>query len=178
MSKEDRRKPSNNLRKVREAATKPIDPELGVSKHFISSALGDTEDDGETRETFIQDSYAMNIAKIKILNNRLIMYDMNSIFFVSTFVDGVGIRSLSNITNAWNDDGVDMMTCWEEISWETVCHWQLMINRLTTIYSPDRKSNTWATTLIYNSCTHDLREQIQNKCDVVGPSFRGAITYT
>ena len=120
----------------------------------------------------------MNIAKIEMLNNRLIMYDMKTIFFVSTFVPGIDIRSLSNIADAWNDDGVDMMTCWEEITWEMVCYWQLTINRRTTRDSPDRESNTWATMLIYNSCTHDLREQIQNKYDVVGSSFRGAITYT
>ena len=44
VSKEDRRKVGNDLRKVREATTKPIDPKLGVSKHFISLGLGEAED--------------------------------------------------------------------------------------------------------------------------------------
>ena len=135
-----------------------LTPSLEYQSTSSAQLWGEAEDGDETRETFIQDSYAMNIAKIKMLNNQLIMYDMKTIFFVSTFVDGVNIRSLSNITNAWNDDGVDMMTCWEEISWEMACYWQLTINRRTTRDSPDRESNTWATTLIYHYCTHDLRE--------------------
>ena len=38
--KEDRRKAGNDLRKVRDAATKPIDPKLGVPKHFIGQLWG------------------------------------------------------------------------------------------------------------------------------------------
>ena len=95
--KEDRRKAGNDLRKIRDAATKPIDPKFGVSKHFITSASGEAEDGDETRETYIQDSYAMNLSKVEMLDNRLVMYDLKTIFFVLTLIAGIKIKSLSTL---------------------------------------------------------------------------------
>ena len=113
VSKNDRRKAGNGLCKVRDAATKRIDPKFGVTRHFVSSASGECNDDDETKETFIQDSYALNLAKVETLDMRLIMYDLKTIFMISTLVAGVDIHKLKNIADAWNDDGIDMLFNWE-----------------------------------------------------------------
>ena len=52
----------NDLRKIRDATTRTIDPKFRVSKHFISKASGIGKEIDETRETFIQDSCVCNLA--------------------------------------------------------------------------------------------------------------------
>ena len=63
-------------------ATKGLDPPFGVAKHFVSSLNEETEEGNQTKTMWIQDSFAMNLAKVDELNTRLINYDLKRIFLV------------------------------------------------------------------------------------------------
>ena len=152
-------------------ATRAIDPKFGVSKHFISSASGVGKEGDETKETFIQDSYAQNLAKVEMLDMRLIMYDTKAIFMISTLIDGINITTVNNIANTWNDDDIGMLYHWEKITFAVACYWQLTINRRVPIDSPDRETNDWIYLLLINLYTPRLCEQINTKYKALDHCF-------
>ncbi len=88
VSKYDRGK-QNDPRKICDVATKAIDPKFGFSKHFISPALGVCKEVDKTEETFIQNLHTQNLAKVAILDMRLIMYYMKGIFVISTLISDI-----------------------------------------------------------------------------------------
>jgi len=70
-------------------ATKGLDPSFGVAKHFVSSLNRETEEGNQTKNIWIQDSFAMNLARVDELNTRLINYDLKRIFLVGVLKAGV-----------------------------------------------------------------------------------------
>jgi hypothetical protein len=160
-----------------EAATKSISPQLGVAKHFISTVDGEADKGNTTKSTYIQNEYAANIAKIELLEQRMVVYDLKRVFLVSTLKAGIDPSIVTNPLLLWNNDGIDMVQCWEKIDWNTACYWQLTLNRRTPTGSNDRTSMDWAYLLIFNSCNLDLRMQIDIKYGGLPLQFQGAVTY-
>ena len=164
-----------DLKANREAATKSLDEKFGCPHHFISSRDGESDDGNQTKSEWIQNSYASNLAKIEELRVRLVMWDMMRIFMVSTLVAGFDPQTLSSVKDMWSDDCIDMLESWEKITWETACLWQYSINKRCS--PEDRTSNTWAYLLIWNSCTLDLKEQVNLKYKHVPELYQGAVTF-
>ena len=171
----NKRGSGRDLRYNRETATKSLEPPFGVTKHFVSSLDGEPDDGDQVKDMWIQDSYAMNLAKVEDLNHRLIMWDLKRIFLISTLVSGIVPSTMTNVLDLWNDDSVDLIESWEMITWEMAAYWQYSLNKRAG--PDDRVSNEWAYLLIYNSCTTALRDQISIKYELLPPIFRGAITY-
>ena len=165
------------FRAYMEAATKPISPPLGVAKHFISTADGEDDEGNTTKSTCIQNAYAANIAKIELLEQRMVAYDLMRVFMVSTIKAGIDPNVETDPTCLWNNDGINMMRFWEKIDWITACYWQLTLNRRTPLGSDDRTSMEWAYLLIFNSCNLDLRAQIDIKYGGLPIQFQGCVTY-
>ncbi len=44
-------------------STKLLDPKFGVTKHFVNSLTGETEEGNQTKHQYIQDTYITNLAK-------------------------------------------------------------------------------------------------------------------
>jgi hypothetical protein len=156
-------------------ATAALDPPFGVVKHFVSSLDGETEEGNQTQDMWIQDSFAMNLSKVDKLNTRLINYDLKRIFLVCVLKAGVNPQSVTHGIDMWGSDAVDMLSAWESIDWVTVCYWQYSINKRAN--NEDCVSNAWASQLLYNSCTTDLRDQINLKYEHLPANFKGAVTY-
>ncbi len=138
---------------------------------------GESDNDNTNRDMFLQDQFADNVNKMEELELRLSQYDMKRIFYVPTFRSGAHPSNVSDPSLLWNDDGVDIMLFWEQISWERCCYWQLTLNRRVPATSPDRTSMNWAYLLNWNSCTYDLRSQVDMKYGRVAPVFQGAVSY-
>jgi len=156
-------------------ATKGLDPLFGVAKHFVSSLNGKTEDGNQTKNMWIQDSFAMNLAKVDELNIRLINYDLKRIFIVGVMQAGIDPTSVAHVIDMWSSATVDMLKSWESISWDTACYWQLSMNRC--VNDEHRVSMAWTYQLLYNSCTSDLRDQISLKYEHLPLLFKGPVTY-
>jgi len=58
-----------------------LDPPFGAAKHFVSSLNGETEEGNQTN-MWIQDSFAMNLAKVDEFNTRLINYTSSASFLL------------------------------------------------------------------------------------------------
>ena len=155
--------------------TKGLDPPFGVAKHFVSSLNGETEEGNQTKNMWIQDSFAMNLAKVDELNTRLINYDLKRIFLVGVLKAGVDPTSVGHVIDMWSSDSINMLAAWESISWETACYWQLSMNK--RVEDDHRVSNAWTYQLLFNSCTTDLRDQINLKYDHLPLLFKGPVTY-
>ena len=156
-------------------ATAALDPPFGVAKHFVSSLDGETEEGNQTQDMWIQDSFAMNLSKVDELNTRLINYDLKRIFLVCVLKAGVNPQSVTHVIDMWGSGTIDMMLAWESIDWVTACYWQYSINKRAN--DEDRVSNAWTSQLLYNSCTTDLRDQINLKYEHLPATFKGAVTY-
>ena len=100
-----------------------------MAKHFVSSLDGETEDGNQTKNMWIQDSFAMNLAKVDELNIRLINYDLKRIFIVGIMQAGIDPTSVAHVIDMWSSATVDMLKSWESISWDTACYWQLSMNK-------------------------------------------------
>ena len=166
---------SRDFKYNREACTAPLDPKLGVAKHFVSSMDGEVEEGNQTKSMYIQDVFVTNLAKIEELNTRMVQYDLKRIFLVSSLISGIDPRSVSHVADMWNTDQFDMMYCWDSIPWQTACYWQYSINKRCV--EEDKISNHWALLLLYNSCTADLKDQINLKYKPLPDLFQGAVTY-
>ena len=90
-------------------ATAALDPPFGVAKHFVSSLDGETEDGNQTKNMWIQDSFAMNLAKVDELNFRLINYDLKRIFIVGVMQAGIDPTSVAHVIDMWSSATVDML---------------------------------------------------------------------
>ena len=73
-------------RKIHHAnATKTLSQTFGAAKHFISKNLeGESE---STNYNDIKSEYVGNLAKIKLLDDRIMAYDMRDPFIIPTLVD-------------------------------------------------------------------------------------------
>ena len=158
-------------------ATEGISPKLGVPTYYISTAEGEADTGNETNDRYLQDQYAMDIAKIDALDLRMQQYDLKRVFLVSTLIAGLDLKTVNDPTALWQDDQVDMMMWWEKITWRQACLWQLTLNRRVPVGSADRTSMDWALLLLYNSCTKDLKDQVGLKYDHLPPYYKGAVTY-
>ena len=158
-------------------AIEGISPKLGVPTYYISTAKGEADEGNETHDKYLQDQFAMDIAKIDAVDMSMHQYDLKRIFLISTLVPGLDISLVSDTESLWNDDQVDMLMWWERITWRQACLWQLTLNRRVPVGSEDRTTMDWALLLLYNSCTKDLRDQVGLKYDHLEPYYRGAVTY-
>ena len=177
VSKTDRQPGTKEFRYIMTRAIEGISPKLGVPTYYISTAEGEADEGNETHDKYLQDQFAMDIAKIDAVDMCLHQYDLKRIFLISTLVPGLDISLVSDPASLWNDDQVDMLMWWERITWRQACLWQLTLNRRVPVGSEDHTTMDWALLLLYNSCTKDLRDQVGLKYDHLEPYYKGAVTY-
>ncbi|KAL7465923.1 hypothetical protein ACHAXS_006228, partial [Conticribra weissflogii] len=158
-----------------EAATCSLQHQFGVAKHFVSSITGETEEGNAKEEQHVQDMFVANLSKIEDLDVRLIQFDMKRPFLMSTMKSGVDVDAITHVAELWNDDEIDLIHDWEKIDWDTVLYWQYSINKRCD--AVDKDSNKWALQLVFNSCTADLREQINLRYKDLPPVYQGAAVY-
>ena len=81
---------------------------------------------------------------------------MKRIFFVSSFLAGINLSKINDITAIWTNDGINMLLYWDRISLEQACYWQLTLNLWVPTNSFDSTSMQWSLIFIQASCTPDL----------------------
>ncbi len=74
-----------------------------------------------------------------------------------------------------DDDKINLIHNWEKINWETMLYWQYSVNKRCD--ELDKDSNKWALQLVFNSCTTNLREQINTRYKDLPPVYQGTVTY-
>ena len=176
VSKDNRQPGTKEFGYHMKAAIAGISPKLGVPQYYISSAEGEADDGNETQEKYLQDQFAQDIAKIDNIDSRMHQYDLKRPFLISS-LKGLDPSTTNNLLDLWNDDQADLLESHEKFTWNQVCLWQLTLNRKVPVGSPDRTSMDWALMLLYNSCTKDLRDQIDLKYDHLHTCYKGAVVY-
>jgi len=176
VSKDNRQPGTKEFGFHMKAAIAGISPKLGVPNYYISSAEGEADDGNETQERYLQDQFAQDIAKIDNIDSRMHQYDLKRPFLIST-LKGLDLNTTNNLSDLWNDDQADMLESHEKFTWKQVCLWQLTLNRKVPVGSADRTSMDWALLLLSNSCTKDLRDQIDLKYDHLPAYYKGAVVY-
>jgi uncharacterized membrane protein YgcG len=176
VSKDNRQPGTKEFGYHMKAAIAGISPKLGVPNYYISSAEGEADDGNETQERYLQDQFAQDIAKIDNIDSRMHQYDLKRPFLISS-LKTLDLNTTNNLLDLWNDDQADMLESHEKITWRQVCLWQLTLNRKVPVGSADRTSMDWALMLLYNSCTKDLRDQIDLKYDHLPTYYKGAVVY-
>ena len=77
---------------------------FGVLKPYIRSAEGETTDINTNRDMYIQDEFAMNLAKVEALNERLWNHDLKRIFYLSAIKAGVNPEAALDLSVNWNNE--------------------------------------------------------------------------
>ncbi len=98
--------------------------------------------------------------KVESIDRRLVEYDMKRIFFVSSFLTGIDLSTINNITVIWTNDGIDMLLYWDQILLKQACYWQLTMNLQVLTNFSDRTSMQWALIFVQASCTPDLLARV------------------
>ena len=160
---------------MQQDANKGLDPPFGVAKHFVSSLNGEAEERNQINNMWIQDSFAMNLAKVDKLNTSLINYDLKRIYIVGVLKAGIDLTSGAHVIDIWSSGTIDMLMAWESISWATACYWQLSMNMRAN--DGHCVSNSWTYQLLYNSCTTNLHDQINLKYEHFPLLLTGPVTY-
>jgi hypothetical protein len=124
---------------------------------------------------FVQGADVANLAKIDEVHTRLVQYDMKRIFCVAPLLPDVDPTACTHVADLWDDGEIDMFESWDSIPFETVLYWQYSINK--RCLADDKTSNQWAFQFLYNSCTSDLRDQINLKYKGLPIVFHGAVAY-
>ena len=157
---------SYNLR----MGTEGISNKFGVAMfHTIG---GEVEEGDQTKSQYIQDSYVGNLEKLKLIQKRCAEMDYMAIFKVpKAFAD----RNAKNPTELFALEDANLLSQWELLEWDLVCAWQLTIN--LHMGEEERTSSKWSQMLFENSCTTELREQVDQEYSQLDPFLKGGVTY-
>mmetsp|Transcript_7314 Transcript_7314/g.15019 ORF Transcript_7314/g.15019 Transcript_7314/m.15019 type:complete len:368 (+) Transcript_7314:1137-2240(+) len=102
---------------------------------------------------------------------------MKNLFCVEQLKPGLDVTTVSHVAQLWDGSVMhDLLRDWEKIDWKTVCYWQYSINKRCSPIEKD--SNRWALQLFYNSCTVNLREQINVRYKPLPQGYKGGVMYT
>jgi hypothetical protein len=157
---------------IMEIATKALDNKFGVPKHNIVTDEGaNTSSGNQTKSLCIQQTIMdlfLWVQKGLHCLERMVFMD---ILKVPAFVN----TTSTNPQNWWDESETNMWTDWDSIDERQAVTWQWCINKFFS--EEDCTSSTWLKVFLVNSCTPELRKEVDKKYAKLDNSKKGGVSY-
>ena len=153
-------------------ATRALAQTFGAAKHFVpKNSEGESE---STKYADIQSEYVGNLSKIKLLESRVIAYDMMAPFVVPKLMDAYN----QDVQLRWGDraDGFNLFRHWSKVSLSVVAQFQ-QDSYEACQDDEDIVSCEWTKELFTNSSDPALTKRVKEKYEALSSLQQGGITY-
>ena len=154
-------------------ATYALSQVFGAAAHFIpKNSEGESE---STKYSDIQSEYVGNLTKVKLLEARVMGYDMLAPFIIPKLVDS----RASTVGDRWGDPtstGLNLFQHWSKLSLSTVALYQ-KDSYENCADDEDIVSCEWTKELFVNSSSPALVKRIEEKYEALDGLAQGGITY-
>jgi hypothetical protein len=146
---------------------------FGAAKHFIpKNSEGESE---PTKYSDIQSEYVGNLANVKLLEARVMSYDMIAPFMIPKLINS----EADAVKDRWGDretTGLNLFQYWSKFSLTTVALFQ-QDSYKHCANDEDTVSCEWTRELFINSSSSALIKRIKEKYETLTGLQQGGITY-
>ena len=162
--------------KILQEITASIETKFGVKK---SSLTTDKEEAGDVLKfEHVQISATHLFEKLQQVVERLVKYDMINIMTLYEIKSYNASLPIYQVLYVEDESKVKALhENWHDFTYDQIRFQQRLLNTSRFVRSADQNASNLLYKLLVNSCTHSLKEAINQYFDVLAPEEQGGLTY-